>query len=346
MLTAAEGSRAPIGPAELAAGWHELDLAADGTPRTPLFLIDLDLAADDATVAAATAAAQGALPLLVGVATGAVAPALQPLAAALTVTLVPAPTPAPVRECVAVDDVEAAVGRLSAAVAANPRAAVVLGRVLRQTEGAPTAEGLAAEAAAYSMLLAGPELRGWLDRRGAARDPGDLDRPRVRSEREGDVLRVTLTRPLRRNAMDGRLREALVDALAVAVADPRVEVELTGEGPDFCSGGDLDEFGSAYDVTAAYLVRLARHPGELLDRLRDRVHAHLHGACIGAGIEMPAFAGRVTCEVGMGLIPGAGGTVSIPRRIGRWRTAWMALSGERVDAGTAHEWGLVDELCS
>ena len=47
-------------------------------------------------------------------------------------------------------------------------------------------------------------------------------------------------------------------------------------------------------------------------------------------------------ELGMGLVPGAGGTVSLPRRIGRQRTAWLALSGERIDAETALAWGLVD----
>jgi enoyl-CoA hydratase/carnithine racemase len=46
----------------------------------------------------------------------------------------------------------------------------------------------------------------------------------------------------------------------------------------------------------------------------------------------------------MGLIPGAGGTVSITKRIGRWRTAWLALSGARLDAATALAWGLVDEV--
>jgi enoyl-CoA hydratase/carnithine racemase len=46
----------------------------------------------------------------------------------------------------------------------------------------------------------------------------------------------------------------------------------------------------------------------------------------------------------MGLVPGAGGTVSLPRRIGRQRTAWLALSGVRLDAATAHQWGLVDEI--
>ena len=46
----------------------------------------------------------------------------------------------------------------------------------------------------------------------------------------------------------------------------------------------------------------------------------------------------------MGLVPGAGGTVSIPRRIGRQRTAWLALTGDPIDAATALDWGLVDEV--
>jgi enoyl-CoA hydratase/carnithine racemase len=46
----------------------------------------------------------------------------------------------------------------------------------------------------------------------------------------------------------------------------------------------------------------------------------------------------------MGLVPGAGGTASLPRRIGRQRTAWMALTGASVDAETALGWGLVDAL--
>ncbi len=83
------------------------------------------------------------------------------------------------------------------------------------------------------------------------------------------------------------------------------------------------------------------------------MRAEVHGACIGAGIELPAFARRVVAredtwfqlpELAMGLVPGAGGTVSIPRRIGRQRTAWLALTSQRIDAETAWRWGLVDEL--
>jgi enoyl-CoA hydratase/carnithine racemase len=46
----------------------------------------------------------------------------------------------------------------------------------------------------------------------------------------------------------------------------------------------------------------------------------------------------------MGLVPGAGGTVSVPRRVGRQRAAWLALSGVSMDAETALAWGLVDEI--
>ena len=91
----------------------------------------------------------------------------------------------------------------------------------------------------------------------------------------------------------------------------------------------------------------------MLARIARRVRAELHGACVGAGIELPAFASRVVAredaffqlpELSMGLIPGAGGTVSLPRRIGRQRTAWLALTGARLEAATALDWGLVDEL--
>ncbi|MDQ6696224.1 MAG: enoyl-CoA hydratase/isomerase family protein, partial [Actinomycetota bacterium] len=49
-------------------------------------------------------------------------------------------------------------------------------------------------------------------------------------------------------------------------------------------------------------------------------------------------------ELAMGLVPGAGGTVSLPRRIGRHRTAWLALTGASIDAPTALDWGLVDTI--
>jgi enoyl-CoA hydratase/carnithine racemase len=111
--------------------------------------------------------------------------------------------------------------------------------------------------------------------------------------------------------------------------------------------------GSRADPATAHLIRLHRSPARLLSGLATLCTAHMHGACAGSGIELPAFAGRVLAapdttfalpEVAVGLVPGAGGTVGLPARIGRHRTAWLALTGRVVDAPTALAWNLVDAV--
>ena len=163
-----------------------------------------------------------------------------------------------------------------------------------------------------------------------------------------------LSRPGVHNAYNSAMRDGLLRALSLAQDDDTIaEIHLEGDGPSFCSGGDLDEFGSLPDPATAHLIRLARSPAWLVHQLAARTTAHLHGSCLGSGIELPAFAGRVVAaadtriglpEIGLGLIPGAGGTTSLPRRMGRHRTAELALSGSTIDATTALAWGLVDAV--
>ncbi|WP_053753698.1 enoyl-CoA hydratase/isomerase family protein [Streptomyces sp. MMG1533] len=340
-------------------------LRPDGHPGNPLRHLVLDdwHGADPSRVAAAAARVTESLSPTVGIATRRPPDRLRPLLEALTLTLAAphveadadgsADTDTDARQLVSVADPRKAFEELADIVERHPRASIALGQLLRQTPTLGTLQGLAAEAAAYSMLLGGTEFAAWLAGRGAAR-PAESDLPLVRVRRDGGTLSVLLDRPERRNAFSFRMREELFEALHIAALDDTVdEVELTGAGPVFCSGGDLAEFGTATDLVAAYLVRLERAPWRLLDRMRERVTVRVHGAAVGAGIEMAAFAGRVVAspdaffllpEVAMGLVPGAGGTVSVPRRIGRWRAAWMMLSGTRVDAATALRWGLVDEV--
>jgi enoyl-CoA hydratase/carnithine racemase len=240
-----------------------------------------------------------------------------------------------------------------AAVEDQPLVALALVALLRSTEGQAVWNATAAEAATYGMLLGSGPFQRWLERRGPAR-PKDTGRPSVVVERHDAVLEVALDRPEARNAVDRAMRDALIDALAVAAADPTIEhVRLSGRGPSFCAGGDLAEFGTVDDGATSFAVRLTRHPGMAVHAVAPRTTAYLHGACVGAGIEISAFAARLVAdpgstfrlpEVGMGLVPGAGGTVSIPRRIGRHRTAWLALTDADLDASTALSWGLVDEV--
>jgi hypothetical protein len=239
-------------------------------------------------------------------------------------------------------------------VYARPLASQALAQVLRLSSGRSVYEGLVVESLVYATLQAGPEFATWLAARPAPSSRPAPVGPAVRVERGARGLELWLNRPEKRNAFSAEMRDALCEALALAVMDRSVEhVRLCGEGAAFCSGGDLDEFGTLPDPATAHAIRSTRHPARWLHELAARVECVLHGACVGAGIELPAFAARVVArpdarfrlpELSMGLVPGAGGTVSLPRRIGRQRTAWMALAGVEVGAEVALGWGLVDAI--
>ncbi|NDJ88275.1 enoyl-CoA hydratase/isomerase family protein [Mycolicibacter kumamotonensis] len=239
----------------------------------------------------------------------------------------------------------------------RPHAAAICDDVLRAIDpAAPAFAGVITESLAYSVLQAGPEFADWLAERGPATAP-EVSDP-VLIDRDGDTLRLRLNRPQRHNAFSNAMRAGLLDGLAVAEADTSIEeVVLSGAGRSFCSGGDLAEFGGFTDVPSAHLARTRYSPALALDaltaRLGARCRADIHGQVLGSGLEMAAFCGSVRAhpdavlglpELNLGLIPGAGGTVSIPRRIGRWRTAYLILSGRTIDATTALRWGLVDEV--
>ncbi len=347
-MTASAAS--PLAPDELA------DALRYGVPdpaSPAALLVDLcePLAREllPATVRAARCSAR----VLIGIADGPVPRGNLPLAEALTLSFAGERNPAAQLPAfvAAADPVDA--GRQIAELSAQrPLCTSALAVLLQQTALLPVWEGLVAESATYSTLLAGPEFAAWLAF-SPPRTPAPAGDEPVLVDRQGDVLTLTLNRPERRNAYGHAVRDALVSALQIAVVDPAVRVELRGVGPAFCSGGDLAEFGTAPDPSTAHLIRLRHSAGQLLHDLSARVTAHLHGACIGAGIELPAYAGRVVAaadtrmalpEISMGLVPGAGGTVSIVRRIGRWRTAWMALTGAVVEVERALQWGLVDEI--
>ncbi len=250
-------------------------------------------------------------------------------------------------------DLTAGLEVLSAACITNPVASVALAQLMRFGPGLPVPDALVAESFVYSMLQAGPEYGSWLSRRQPGPAPSPDGEP-VGIARDGDVLSIRLQRPTVHNAYNAAMRDGLVGALEVAALDPTVRrVCLAGVGPSFCSGGDLSEFGTAADPATAHSVRIRQGAAIWMDRVSARTSVYVHGSCIGAGVELAAFAHRVVAdpgstfrlpEVAMGLVPGAGGTVSVPRRIGRQRAAYLAISGATIDSTTAAEWGLVDEI--
>lgn len=257
----------------------------------------------------------------------------------------------PACDIIAVDDKE--LGQITSAIDAQPTPAFVLTQILRHNEVSSMAAGLLAESLAYSTLQHGAGFRSWLNNRTRPRPFIDENTP-LQIERTEDELRLILNRPNVHNAYNAELKDALCTALQLALTDNTIKhVRLSGNGASFSAGGDLSEFGEALDAGAAHVSRTSRSAGALLATLSCHTTSQLHGACIGAGIELPAFTKHISAhadavfqlpEVAMGLIPGAGGTVSIPRRIGRQRTALMAISDRRIDATTALKWGLIDEM--
>lgn len=265
--------------------------------------------------------------------------------------------PADDRRVVTVDSVQRTLDELTERCRTWPQAAAICDDVLRSLDPAgATRAGLITESLAYSTLQSGPEFGRWLAERGPATAP--LLPDPVQAHRDGNTLHVRFNRPQRHNAFSTDARGALLEALEVARLDPSVdEVVLGGNGRSFCSGGDLGEFGSFADPSSAHLARTRHSPALVLDEITERLgrrcRAEVHGQVLGSGLEMACYCGWVSChpdatiglpELALGLIPGAGGTVSITRRIGRWRTAYLVLSGRTIDAATALAWGLIDEV--
>ena len=258
-------------------------------------------------------------------------------------------------DSVAAVDVEAVddcVMQLQSSIEASPQASVALARLLRVSHDLAVPQALHLESLTYAMLQTSARYRAWLASR-EARSADELSDP-VRIERDGSLLRIVLNRPERRNALNVRMRDQLTEALELLDLDQSIDgALLTGEGANFSAGGDLDEFGTTPDPATGHHVRMIRSLPALVHRVAPRLRVHVHGVCVGAGIELPAFASAVIAhpassfrlpEVGFGLVPGAGGTVSVARRCGRHRTAWLALTGSTIDAAHALRWQLIDRI--
>jgi Enoyl-CoA hydratase/isomerase len=251
------------------------------------------------------------------------------------------------------DQIEALVGRLSRTVATWPQAAAIMANLLRTNAALPFEHALLAESLAYSTLLGGSEFQRWLAAR-LPEAPVEQVNPLVTYERNESHVRLSLNAPSSHNAMNANMRDALYEGLAGLLDDPsQPTVSICAKGRCFSVGGALDEFGTTTDLAKAHVIRTTRNCAALVHRLGERAEVVMHDGIIGSGLEIAAAAHRRLArrnswfqlpELRMGLIPGAGGTVTLPRAIGRHRTMWLYLTGTRLRAAKALEWGLVHAL--
>lgn len=236
-------------------------------------------------------------------------------------------------------------------VQANPQAAAIVVQLLRLLPSLSVEDGLTAESLAYAVLQGSAEHARWRAAAvaGASGAPG-----RLAARRDGARLMLTLDRPESGNAIDRALRDGLHEAFSLAALDPEITaISLRAKGKAFSLGAELGEFGTTTDPAGAHAIRARTLPARPVVRCAERLEVHVQGACVGSGLELAAWARRLTAspaawfqlpELAMGILPGAGGCVSLSRRIGRQRAALMILSGKRLSARQALGWGLVDAL--
>ena len=178
----------------------------------------------------------------------------------------------------------------------------------------------------------------------------------VRTEMDGELLIVTLHRPEKRNAMTHQMRVDLLDCARRAEADDAVKaIVFTGHGEEsFCAGANIPELEQRTLVTEmGPSATLRKELPTAIERLGKPSIAAINGYCFGAGLE---FAMGCTIriasenallglpEINFGQIPGSGGTQRLYRFVGLGWAMQMILTGQRVEAGTAREIGLVTEV--
>ncbi len=187
----------------------------------------------------------------------------------------------------------------------------------------------------------------------------------VTYSRKGHVAFITLNRPEKRNAMDGRLWRALGDAVGMAEKDREARVViLRGEGKAFSAGLDLSPQnevissigktpGAAQKTAFFKLVLEVQEIHTRLERLSLPTIAAIHGYCLGAGLELAVCCDIRICsadavfalpEATLAIITDVGGLQRLPKIVGRGHAREIAFRGSRFDAERARRIHLVNDV--
>jgi len=174
-------------------------------------------------------------------------------------------------------------------------------------------------------------------------------------EKVDSTAYVTLNRPQALNVYNIRMRDDLYEVLTAIRNDSEVRVAIfKGAGEKaFCAGADLSEFLTAPSPVVARQVRFDRDVWGLFLSIPQPLIAAVHGYVLGSGIEIALCCDiRIASEdarfglpeVGLGIIPAAGGTQTLPRIVGRGKALEMLLTSRWIDAQEAHQIQLINSV--
>lgn len=172
------------------------------------------------------------------------------------------------------------------------------------------------------------------------------------TERHDGWVTLTLNRPAQKNALNTALLGALADALTALAADPAIRaVVLRGAEGNFAAGADIGEI--EHKTTAEGATDPRKAHWSTIRAFPKPIIALVEGFALGGGFELALMADIMVLsptarlglpETNLGLIPGAGGGQRLMALAGRARAMRMVLTGEIIDAQTAHGWGIAAHL--
>ena len=169
---------------------------------------------------------------------------------------------------------------------------------------------------------------------------------------EGEFTTITLNRPERRNALSLPLMRELLDAFRDAGASSARGVVLAASGPVFSAGHDFRDLAGADEHAVRHLVETCTELMLTIQELPQPVVAQVQGLATAAGCQLVASADlAVAAERARFATPGGSGgwfchtpLVAVARAIPRKRALELGMTGDTIDARTACEWGLVNEV--
>jgi enoyl-CoA hydratase len=175
----------------------------------------------------------------------------------------------------------------------------------------------------------------------------------IRLEQEGAVATLFIDRPKALNALNSKTLQELEAALKSLGQDVRVLIVTGGGEKAFVAGADIAEMAALSETQAQEFGALGHRVMALLEELPIPTIAAVNGFALGGGCELALACDLIYAsekaklglpEVGLGVIPGFGGTQRLTRAVGRARAKELIFTGERIDAARAKEIGLVLEV--
>lgn len=174
----------------------------------------------------------------------------------------------------------------------------------------------------------------------------------IRSERDGDVVTLTLDRPDKRNALAVDVMEELTAALAAAGDGDALGIVIAATGPVFSAGHNFADMAGASVADVTRVFEICTTMMQTVQAVPQPVCAKVHGLATAAGCQLVATCDlAIAAESASFAIPGGKGglfchtpLVAVARNVGRKRALEMAFTGDAIDAATAADWGLVNRV--